>query len=63
MRFWPALALGILLCPLAAFEGAVIKISELTRRADLVVRGKVKEKSIRRDGSGQIVTEIKLAFL
>ena len=60
MRFWLALAVGMFLLPLNAFEGVPIKISDLARGSDFVVRAKVQQKSIRRDGSGQIVTEIKL---
>lgn len=61
MRFRLALALAAFLCPLAAFEGVPIKISELTRRAQLIVRGKVQEKTIQRDSAGRIYTEIRLS--
>ena len=60
MRFWLALTAVASLCSLAAFEGVPIGIPELTRRAELVVRGKVIEKSVSRNRAGQIYTEIKL---
>jgi hypothetical protein len=60
MRFWFLLALTVFLRPLTAFEGAPIPIPELAKHADLIVRGKVAEKSIKRDPAGRIYTETKL---
>jgi hypothetical protein len=61
MRLLFALALAAFLFPLAAFEGPPVEIPELARRAQLIVRAKVLEKSIQRDGAGRIYTEFKLA--
>jgi hypothetical protein len=62
MRLLFALAFAAFLFPLAAFEGPPAEISELARRAQLIVRAKVQEKSIQRDAAGRIYTEFKLAI-
>jgi hypothetical protein len=62
MRFWFLIGFSLLVCPLRAFDSAPVKISDLSRKADLVVRGRVQEKSVQRDSDGRIYTEIKIAI-
>lgn len=47
--------------PLAGSEPAPLSIAELTRAADLVIRGKVESKSVERDTSGRIHTRVRIA--
>lgn len=61
MRFSFLFGLALLSWPLLASDPAPLNISEVSRRAELIVRGTVREKSIQRDSAGRIYTEIKLA--
>lgn len=61
MRLWFGLVAALLLVSRAAAIDAVpLSISDLTKRAELIVRGKVESKSIQRDSQGRVFTEVKL---
>lgn len=62
MRLWFGLALAVLWAwPVAADDAIPMPISELAQRAQLIVRGKVEGKSVRRDAEKRIFTEVNLA--
>lgn len=56
--------LWILICalalPLFASEPAKPSIPELTRAADLIIRGKVESKTVQRDETGRIFTSVRV---
>ena len=64
MRFFQATLLSALLFGPGvgvASDAVPMSVAELTRRADLVVLGKVEGKEIKRDAQQRIFTEVRLA--
>lgn len=63
MRIVSSLLLLLLAVAIGANEPIPMTVPELTQKADLIVRGKVESKSVRRDAAGRIFTEVKLLTL
>lgn len=62
MRWWFALFVALLLGVTSRADDAIpMTIGELAQRAQLIVRGKVEKKTVRRDPQGRIYTEALLA--